>query len=105
MALAHQPRIRSSARTRAHRRLVSTATTRREPDERTLLTSERVRAALAQPELYPHHPAAVDVRETHISYVFLAGEFATNSRSRWCSTSSTIGRPRVDARCAAKRCA
>ncbi len=41
-----------------------------------MLTSERVRAALARPELYRHCPSSVDVRETHISWVFLAGEFA-----------------------------
>jgi uncharacterized protein len=38
--------------------------------------SERVRAALCRPAAYPHHPAEVVVRETHISWVFLAGEFA-----------------------------
>lgn len=36
--------------------------------------SDAVRAALARPETYPHHPSAVQVRETHISWVFLAGE-------------------------------
>jgi aminoglycoside phosphotransferase family enzyme len=35
-----------------------------------------MRAALARPETYPHRPASVDVRETHISWVFLAGELA-----------------------------
>lgn len=34
---------------------------------------ERVRAALAQPATYADHPARVDVHETHISCVFLAG--------------------------------
>ncbi len=38
--------------------------------------SDRVRAALCRPEAYAHHPAKVVVRETHISWVFLAGEFA-----------------------------
>jgi hypothetical protein len=38
--------------------------------------TDRVRAALARPEAYPHRPARVEVRETHISWVFLAGEFA-----------------------------
>ena len=32
--------------------------------------------ALSNPELYPHHPARVEVRETHISWVFLAGDRA-----------------------------
>ncbi len=32
--------------------------------------------ALRRPESYPHHPATVEVRETHISWVFLAGELA-----------------------------
>jgi len=30
--------------------------------------------ALAQPECYPHHPAQVEVVQTHISAVFLAGD-------------------------------
>src|SRR5579862_5979142 len=38
--------------------------------------ADEVRAALARPESYPHRPAAVEVRETHISWVFLAGERA-----------------------------
>ena len=33
-------------------------------------------AALSNPDFYPHHPAQVEVRETHISRVFLAGELA-----------------------------
>ena len=32
--------------------------------------------ALSSPDLYPGHPAQVEVRETHISWVFLAGERA-----------------------------
>ena len=31
-------------------------------------------AALSQPACYPHHPAHVEVVQTHISVVFLAGE-------------------------------
>ncbi len=38
--------------------------------------SEAIRAALARPEFYPHGPATVELRETHISWVFLAGELA-----------------------------
>ena len=38
--------------------------------------SSEVRAALARPESYPERPPAVEVRETHISWVFLAGERA-----------------------------
>ena len=37
---------------------------------------EAVREALARPETYPHRPASVEVRETHISWVFLAGGLA-----------------------------
>ena len=36
----------------------------------------RVRAALARPDAYPDNPATVEVRETHISWVFLAGDRA-----------------------------
>ncbi|HTX32729.1 MAG TPA: AAA family ATPase [Solirubrobacteraceae bacterium] len=35
-----------------------------------------VQDALARPESYPDAPTQVSVRETHISWVFLAGEFA-----------------------------
>jgi uncharacterized protein len=31
---------------------------------------------LARPEFYPHRPARVEVCETHISWVFLAGDRA-----------------------------
>jgi uncharacterized protein len=37
---------------------------------------ETVRDALTRPETYPHRPACVEVHETHISWVFLAGELA-----------------------------
>ncbi|MGZ4247293.1 MAG: bifunctional aminoglycoside phosphotransferase/ATP-binding protein [Solirubrobacteraceae bacterium] len=39
-------------------------------------TAEAIQAALARPELYAHRPASIEVRETHISWVFLAGEYA-----------------------------
>ena len=35
-----------------------------------------MREALARPESYAHRPPSVEVRETHISWVFLAGELA-----------------------------
>jgi aminoglycoside phosphotransferase family enzyme len=31
--------------------------------------------AMSRPEFYPHHPDRVELRQTHISYVFLAGEY------------------------------
>jgi uncharacterized protein len=39
-------------------------------------TSERIRAALSRPVSYPDPPDRVEVRETHISWVFLAGDRA-----------------------------
>jgi uncharacterized protein len=39
-------------------------------------SSEQVRAALSRPESYSNRPATVEIRETHISWVFLAGELA-----------------------------
>ena len=45
--------------------------------------TERVRAALARPESYPHRPGLVEVRETHISWVFLADEYAYMLK-QWC---------------------
>ena len=41
-----------------------------------LVSAEDVRAALARSEFYPVRPDRVDVRETHISWVFLAGDRA-----------------------------
>jgi aminoglycoside phosphotransferase family enzyme/predicted kinase len=35
--------------------------------------NERIRAALARPDTYPHRPTTVEICETHISWVFLAG--------------------------------
>lgn len=31
--------------------------------------------AMMRPEFYPHRPASVELRQTHISYVFLAGDY------------------------------
>ncbi|MFI5005263.1 MAG: AAA family ATPase [Solirubrobacterales bacterium] len=39
-------------------------------------TTEELRVALSRPDLYPAHPERVEVRETHISWVFLAGDRA-----------------------------
>jgi aminoglycoside phosphotransferase family enzyme/predicted kinase len=39
-----------------------------------------VAAALAEPDFYPHQPASVEIRETHASVVFLAGELAYKLR-------------------------
>ncbi|MGZ4262227.1 MAG: bifunctional aminoglycoside phosphotransferase/ATP-binding protein [Solirubrobacteraceae bacterium] len=41
-----------------------------------VVSGEDVRAALARPDFYPARPDRVDVRETHISWVFLAGDRA-----------------------------
>src|SRR5690348_1327322 len=32
-------------------------------------------AAMLRPEFYPHHPRAVEFKQTHISWVFLAGDY------------------------------
>ena len=40
----------------------------------TLSLVDRIRAALARADTYPDHPRSVEIRETHISWVFLAGE-------------------------------
>jgi uncharacterized protein len=52
---------------------VTTSAATRHP---AMTPAETVREALARPATYPHGPAAVEVRETHISWVFLAGELA-----------------------------
>ena len=41
---------------------------------------EQIAAAMAAPGFYPHGPPQVEVRETHISWVFLAGELAFKLR-------------------------
>ncbi|MGZ4305556.1 MAG: bifunctional aminoglycoside phosphotransferase/ATP-binding protein [Solirubrobacteraceae bacterium] len=41
-----------------------------------VVSGEDVRAALGRPDFYPARPDRVDVRETHISWVFLAGDHA-----------------------------
>lgn len=38
------------------------------------LLSDQVRDALRSPAAYPHRPDRVEVRETHISWIFLAGD-------------------------------
>jgi len=40
------------------------------------VSADEVCAALASPDFYPGHPDRVEVRETHISWVFLAGDRA-----------------------------
>lgn len=50
-------------------------TTRAATDPRTS-PPETLWQALSRPETYSHRPATVEVRETHISWVFLAGELA-----------------------------
>ena len=31
--------------------------------------------AMMRPEFYPDHPARIEAKQTHMSYVFLAGEY------------------------------
>jgi hypothetical protein len=40
------------------------------------VNSEKIAPALARPETYPHRPERAGVRKTHISWVFLADEYA-----------------------------
>jgi aminoglycoside phosphotransferase family enzyme/predicted kinase len=35
----------------------------------------KIVSAMLRPELYPDHPRAVELRQTHVSYVFLAGDY------------------------------
>ncbi|MBI3300592.1 MAG: AAA family ATPase [Deltaproteobacteria bacterium] len=44
------------------------------PNPSTVSSLAALLSALARPECYPHHPAQVEVVQTHISVVFLAGE-------------------------------
>jgi aminoglycoside phosphotransferase family enzyme/predicted kinase len=39
------------------------------------MSQDAIVAALAEPRFYPHHPAAVEHVQTHISHVFLAGPY------------------------------
>ena len=38
------------------------------------MTDLRIVAAMSRPDFYPHRPSSVEVVQTHISYVFIAGE-------------------------------
>ena len=38
------------------------------------MTDLRIVAAMSRPDFYPHHPSSVEVVQTHISYVFIAGD-------------------------------
>jgi uncharacterized protein len=40
------------------------------------MTTGLLPQALLDPAAYPHHPESVELRETHISWVFLAGDRA-----------------------------
>src|SRR4051795_10916511 len=42
----------------------------------TSVTAASLPEALLDPSAFPHHPEAVELRETHISWVFLAGNRA-----------------------------
>ena len=44
------------------------------------MTAPAPEEALRSPALYSHHPDAVEVVETHISWVFLAGDRAFKLR-------------------------
>ncbi|MRR18522.1 MAG: hypothetical protein EG826_18935, partial [Deltaproteobacteria bacterium] len=34
-----------------------------------------IAAAMARPDFYPHRPPTVHVLQTHISYIFIAGDY------------------------------
>ena len=53
---------------------------------------------MADPAFYPHHPPAVELRETHASRVFLAGRLASKVRKPGGFPSLTTGRCSVVAR-------
>jgi aminoglycoside phosphotransferase family enzyme len=53
-------------------------------------------AGLLRPEAYPHPGAAVEVVETHVSWVLLAGEFAYKIKR-------PVRYPFVDLRCPERR--
>jgi uncharacterized protein len=58
------------------------------------VSEEDVRAALACPDFYPGRPRRVDVRETHISCVFLAGDRAYKLKKRLVLPFLDYGTPR-----------
>ena len=67
--------------------------------------STEVRGALARPAFYPGPVGRVEVRETHISWVFLAGDRAYKLKKPLVLPFLDYGTPRGGARCAARRCA
>ena len=62
-------------------------------------------AALARPDFYPDRPDRVDVCETHISWVFLAGDRAYKLKKPLVLPFLDYGSRSVGARCAGTRCA
>jgi aminoglycoside phosphotransferase family enzyme/predicted kinase len=38
------------------------------------MTDQRLAAAMSRPDFYPHRPASVELVQTHISFVFIAGD-------------------------------
>jgi len=67
--------------------------------------AEDVRAALARPDFYPDRPDRVEVRETHISMVFLAGDRAYKLKKPLVLPFLDTERQSGGAKCAARRCA
>jgi aminoglycoside phosphotransferase family enzyme len=65
---------------------------------------EDVCAALARAEFYPDRLDRVDVRETLISWVFLAGDRAYKLKKPLVLPFLDYGTPHGGARCAARRC-
>ena len=64
---------------------------------------EDVCAALARADFYPDRRDRVDVHETHIPWVFLAGDRAYKLKKPLVLRSSITGRRSGGGRCAARR--
>jgi len=45
--------------------------------------------AMADPRFYPHRPDRVELVQTHISYIFIAGDLVFKVKRQWTSGSST----------------
>lgn len=76
----------------------------RVPERMEVATRPPAVEAMLDPAFYPHHPEAVDLRETHISWVFRVGELAYKVKKPIVLPFLDYGTLARRGRCAGKRC-
>lgn len=61
--------------------------------------------AMMRPAFYPDSPARVELKQTHISYVFIVGDFVYKVKKPVHFRFSIVPSSRSDSSSAARRCA